>query len=198
MKVTIRPGSSDELSLAVAIDDDACTLYERAGLRFEIGPDHPFARQEYERWSRAAEDRLLFFASTGDGPPVAMMVLGFVDGQPHLDQLSVRSAATRQGIGTQLVAFAIEWAAGRPLWLETYAHLPWNRPFYERQGFVVASASTAPAAVQALLAEQRRWLPAPQERIVMCRRASVLEVPADDEPIEAQRTRDPEGRLGHG
>lgn len=169
MDVIIRPGAADQIADAIAIDDDACLLYESAGLRFDIGPDHPFAREEYARWTRAAEQGLLFFASRGEGPPAGMLVLGLVDGQPHLDQLSVRRAAMRQGIGTRLVSFAIEWAAGRPLWLETYAHVRWNKSFYERLGFVVVPPSAAPADVRAHLDEQRRWLPAPEQRIAMCR-----------------------------
>jgi GNAT superfamily N-acetyltransferase len=177
MLPTIRPGSSDELNLAIAVDDDACTLYERAGLRFDIGPDHPFAQREYARWGWAASRGLLYFACVGDGPPAGMMVLGHVNGEPHLDQLSVRTRFMRQGIGSRLVAFAVEWAGGRPLWLETYAHVPWNRPFYERHGFVVAPAARAPSEVQAFLAEQRRWLPAPAQRIVMCRSGAVGAMP---------------------
>jgi GNAT superfamily N-acetyltransferase len=170
MDVIIRPGSPDRIAEAIAIDDDACTLYESAGLRFDIGPDHPFARQEHGRWTRAAEQGLLFLASRGEGPPVGLLVLGFVDCQPHLDQLSVRTEAMRQGIGTRLLSVAIDWAAGRPLWLETYAHLPWNQPFYERLGFAVVAASDAPADVRAHLEDQRRWLPAPEQRVAMCRR----------------------------
>jgi GNAT superfamily N-acetyltransferase len=180
MDVLIRHGKAEEMDLAIAIDDDACTLYAEAGLRFEIGPDHRFARQEYARWTRAATQGRLLFASRADGPPVGMMVLGFADGEPHLDQLSVRPAAGRQGIGTCLVSFAVEWAARQPLWLETYAHLPWNRPFYERQGFQVVPAAVAPAQVRALLDEQRRWLPAPEQRVVMRRLA--LSTDSDGRP----------------
>jgi GNAT superfamily N-acetyltransferase len=38
----------------------------------------------------------------------------------------------RQGLGRRLVRQAIDWAGPEPLWLTTYAHLSWNRPFYER------------------------------------------------------------------
>jgi predicted N-acetyltransferase YhbS len=75
----------------------------------------------------------------------------------------------RQGIGSRLVSFAIEWSAGQRLWLETYAHLPWNKAFYERHGFQAVPPEAAPAEVRAFLDEQRRWLPAPEERIAMCR-----------------------------
>ena len=71
-----------------------------------------------------------------------------------------------------MVARAIEWAAGQPLWLTTYAHLPWNRAFYERLGFGAVAETACSPGIVALLDEQRHWLPAPSERIAMCRLAS--------------------------
>lgn len=169
MDVIIRPASGEELGEAVAIDDDACNRFERAGLRFSIEDDHPFALAEYARWRLAADEDRMFFAWSGEGHPVGLLVLGFVNGEPHVEQLSVREAAGRQGIGARLLSLAIAWAGGRPLWLETYAHVAWNRPFYERHGFVVVQEASAPAEVRARLAEQRRWLPAPEERVAMCK-----------------------------
>jgi hypothetical protein len=51
--------------------------------------------------------------------------------------------------------------------LTTYAHLPWNRPFYESAGFVVVPVSECPPEMVAILDDQRRWLPAPDQRIAM-------------------------------
>jgi hypothetical protein len=98
-----------------------------------------------------------------------MLVMGFVDDAPHLEQLSVRRVAMRRGIGRRLLARAIEWSAHRPLWLTTYAHLPWNRPFYESVGFAVVPEPACPPSIVQILDEQRRWLPAPAERIAMRR-----------------------------
>jgi len=170
MNVSIRPGSIEELGEAIAIDEDACALYEQAGLRFDIGPDHPFARAEYARWRLAASRGQLFFATSEDDQPLGLLVLGFVDGEPHLDQLSVRTAAMGRGLGTRLLSFAIEWAGSSAIWLETYAHLPWNRSFYERHEFAVVPPESAPDGVRAFLSEQQKWLPAPEQRIAMCRR----------------------------
>jgi len=172
MHVSIRPGSIDELGEAIAIDEDACALYEQAGLRFDIAPDHPFARAEYARWRDAAAQGRLFFATSDQQVPLGLLVLGFVDGAPHLDQLSVRRTAMRRGLGTELLSFAIEWAGNNTLWLETYAHIPWNRPFYERHGFAAVPAEDAPDGVRAYLREQQKWLPAPERRIAMCRRSA--------------------------
>jgi hypothetical protein len=48
--------------------------------------------------------------------------------------------------------------------------VPWNRPFYEREGFDVVPATDCPTEIVAILDEQRRWLPAPEQRVAMRRR----------------------------
>lgn len=157
----LRP---DELDLAIAIDDDAVALFETVGLRFDLAPDHPFAQAEYARWAAAARAGLALVTEAED----ALLVLGHVDGLAHLEQLSVRRASMRRGIGRALVAHAIAWA-GAELWLTTYAHVPWNRPYYEGAGFAVVPDLACPPGIVAILAEQRRWLAAPGERIAMRR-----------------------------
>ena len=167
--ITIRPASPGDLDEAVAIDDDACALYEAAGLHVDLGPGHPFSRAERARWLRAASEGRAFLAVQPGGHAVGMLTLGFAGGLRYLDQLSVRMTAMRQGIGRRLLGRAIEWAAGEALWLTTYTHLPWNREFYERAGFAVVPESGCPEGIVEILEEQRRWLPAPGERIAMRR-----------------------------
>ena len=168
-QILIRPVSTSEMDQVIAIDDDACALFEQAGLRFDIGPTHPFARSEWARWTQAATEGNAFFAEWPGVGAVGMLVMGRIDGAPYLDQLSVRTKAMRRGIGRRLVSHAIEWAEGQELWLTTYAHLPWNKPFYEQAQFSVVPEPACPAGIVATLVEQRRWLPAPGERIAMRR-----------------------------
>ncbi len=158
-----------DLAEMVAVDDDACTLYARAGLHFDYGPEHPFARAEYDRWTRAAAEGLAFLAEEPGGRAVGLMILGRVDGLPYLDQLSVRTSAMRRGLGRRLLVQATGWAGSAPLWLTTYGHLPWNRPFYESTGFVPVPESGCPPGIVERLEVERRWLPAPGKRIAMRR-----------------------------
>lgn len=171
MPWTVRPAGPDEIPTAIAIDDSAGSLFTNANLHFDIPADHPFAVAEVARWTASAHAGHMFLA-TRDLPtatPEGLLVLGLVNDLPHLDQLSVRPSAGRQGLGSRLLAHAITWAADRPLWLETYAHIPWNRPYYERHGFTVVDDADAPSDVRAYLREQRRWLPDPDQRVAMCR-----------------------------
>jgi GNAT superfamily N-acetyltransferase len=167
--VLIRRASPAEIAEVISIDDDACALYETVGLHFDIGPDHPFAQAEHARWARAANDGNVFLAERAGSPAVAVLVVGRVGGLAYVDQLSVRMSAMRDGIGGRLLMRAIEWAGHDELWLTTYAHLPWNRPFYERHGFATVAESACPPGIVADLEEQRRWLPDPEQRIAMLR-----------------------------
>jgi GNAT superfamily N-acetyltransferase len=167
--LVIRPASPADIDHIVSIDDDACALFERAGVRLSLGPDHPYTRAERARWLQSAQDGTAFLAGRAHTPPVGVLVMGRADGAPYLDQLSVRMTAMRQGLGRRLLDHAIACAGAEALWLTTYDHLPWNRPFYQRHGFSVVEESACGPDIRADLAEQRRWVPHPRERVAMRR-----------------------------
>jgi len=169
---TIVPASASDGATLRAIDDDACALYAAHGIELELPHDHPFARAELARWLHSAELGSAFLAVDHAGRAVGFAALELVDGEPYLDQLSVRVAAMRQGIGGKLLARAAEWARaahGSALWLTTYTHLSFNQPYYERRGFAVVPESECSPGLQLHLAEQRRTLPAPNQRVAMRR-----------------------------
>ena len=166
----MRAGSVADIDTLCEIDADAATLFVAAGLDLDLPVGHEFLVAERSRWLRslAAGKTLLIVGSTGRA--LGFAASGTRDGEPYLDQLSVRTHFMRIGLGTTLLAGAENMAratGGRTLWLTTYGHLPWNRPFYERAGFaVVPEAACGPEMLEELLYE-RRWLPVPHERVVM-------------------------------
>ncbi len=82
-------------------------------------------------------------AVEGDGP--AEVVVGYllldlagVDGNGHVEQVTVHPGHARRGTGRRLLALAadVTRAQGRPaLTLTTFADVPWNAPWYRRLGF---------------------------------------------------------------
>src|SRR6188472_644182 len=152
--IEIRRASPAEIDEMIAIDVDACTLYEAAGLDADLGPDHPYSVAERACWTRCAREGNAFLACRPDGRAVGLLVMDRVDGAPYLEQLSIRRVAMRQGLGRRLLDRAIEWAGREPLWLTTYAHIPWNRPFYERHGFVAVPEAQCPQGFVAILEDQ--------------------------------------------
>lgn len=102
-------------------------------------------------------------------------VAGFLAAQVHVDclhvtEMDVSPAFGRQGLGTRLLAHAAHEARARGLaWLTltTFEQVPWNAPFYARNGFVRAEDLAAfPHLQRALAHESELGL---QGRIAMVR-----------------------------
>lgn len=166
---SLRMARPNELPKLVDIDDDASVVYVQAGIKIKLDKNHPFVVAESVRWARAIERGLAHVAVDRDDEPIGFATFGFVDGEPYLDQIAVRVRHMRRGIGAALLDRAISWSNGRPLWLTTYSHLPWNRLYYERHGFVMIQESECGLELRAILAEQRAALPDPEQRIAMVR-----------------------------
>ena len=172
---SLRLANADELALAVAIDDAAALLFSQAGIVFDLADDHPFMVAEHERWRRALEAKQLWFAcSASDSQrPIGFYALARAGDCAYLEQLSVLPEYGRRGVGSMLLETACARCQERgdaEVWLTTYAHVPWNKPFYERHGFQVVPEAQCNAALRALLEEQRAFLPYPEQRIAMSRK----------------------------
>lgn len=172
MTYTVRAAASDELDQAIAIDDAAGLLFAEAGLSIDLSSDHPFVAAERARWRSAIAQGQLWFACTG-AEPVGFSALGRAGALAYLEQLAVRPEHGRRGVGKMLLTTACDHAkrsGNSELWLTTYAHVAWNKPYYERHGFSAVPESQCSPELQAHLAEQRAALPAPSERIAMVRK----------------------------
>jgi GNAT superfamily N-acetyltransferase len=167
---TIRTARADELPVLVSIDDDAGTLYAEWGLELALPETHPFTVAERALWGGAIERGAVYLALDGAREPIGFAALVLLDGVAYLDQLSVRRRAMRRGVGRRLLEVAIHWARSqsqRALTLTTYRHLPFNRPFYERQGFLILPDAEVTPGLAHHLEEQRRYLPMPEQRVAM-------------------------------
>jgi GNAT superfamily N-acetyltransferase len=73
-----------------------------------------------------------------DDRPVAYLLAEVVDGNAHLEQVSVHPDHARRRLGKALLDHMIDWAREQQLpavTLTTYTEVPWNGPYYERHGF---------------------------------------------------------------
>jgi GNAT superfamily N-acetyltransferase len=166
----IRAGRVEDLETLCEIDTDAATLFEHAGLFLDLPRDHEFSVDERLRWERSLAAGNALLAVDPDGHAIGFAACGTLDSEPYLDQLSVRTHAMRRGVGSAMLSAVeamVRSAGGRTLWLTTYGHLPWNRPFYERVGFIVTPEQDCGPQIRGELCYQRRWLPAPNERVAM-------------------------------
>jgi GNAT superfamily N-acetyltransferase len=76
---------------------------------------------------------------------VGYLLLELLDGRGHIEQVTVHPGNARHGIGAALIRHAARWAFERgiaELSLTTFAHVPWNAPYYSRLGFEVVPAES--------------------------------------------------------
>jgi GNAT superfamily N-acetyltransferase len=168
--VQLRVAKIDELDILCDIDLDASRLFERAGLYMASPNDLELAAAERSRWLDCLRSGTTLLAGNRSGESLGFVALAALDGEPYLEQLSVRMHAMRHGMGTALLTAAAgmaEKARGRSLWLTTYRHLPWNGPFYEKAGFAVVPAEEWGNDMTREVLFHRGLLPKPEERVVM-------------------------------
>jgi len=168
--MTIRAGLIQEIELLIDIDNDASTLFEEAGLRLDAARDLEVTLAARERWMKCVSAGTVLVAVSQFCELMGFAAVAERDGELYLDQLSVRRGFMRQGVGTELLHAAMKLAmqmGGHSLWLTTYDHLSWNRPYYERHGFVVIRAEALGPQMREELSFERRLLPDPEHRIVM-------------------------------
>ncbi|MGY1671633.1 GNAT family N-acetyltransferase [Geodermatophilus sp. SYSU D00710] len=126
MDADVRVAEPADLELLPDIEAAADALFVPLGFADLPPPQTP---QE-----RAAAWRVL----VAGRPVTGFAVLERVDGDVHLEQLSVHPTAGRRGLGTALLDAAVraarEAGAAR-VTLTTYADVPWNAPWYAARGF---------------------------------------------------------------
>ncbi|MFI1971801.1 GNAT family N-acetyltransferase [Streptomyces cinnamoneus] len=124
----------DELSLLQDIERAAGQCFLDVGMP-EIAHDEPFPLGELRRYHQAG---LAWVAADDADDPVAYLVADRVDGNLHVEQVSVHPGSARRGLGRALLDHLADHAAseGVPaLTLTTFTEVPWNAPYYARCGF---------------------------------------------------------------
>jgi GNAT superfamily N-acetyltransferase len=166
----VRPMHVDDAATAAAISLEA-------GRRFAAIPDPriaacaddpPFTVDELAHYIDASRA----WVATDDEAVVGLLLVDLVGGAAHIEEVDVALAAGRRGHGSRLVAHAAGWArtSGVPaLTLTTFRDVPWNAPWYLRQGFrILSDAELTPQLVALRAREDAQGLPA-ELRVVMRR-----------------------------
>lgn len=131
----IRPSTIEELPVLQDIEWAAGLCFRDIGMD-EIADDEPLSLAELETYQRAGR---AWVAVNGEDRAVAYLITDPVDGNMHIEQVSVHPGSARRGVGRAL----IEHAAGRAaaegagaLTLTTFVDVAWNAPYYAaRCGF---------------------------------------------------------------
>lgn len=130
----IRAVRLDELPVLQDIERAAGQCFRDIGMP-EIADDEPLTLGELARYQQAG---LAWAAATSADTPVAYLIAERVDGNLHVEQVSVHPNSARHGIGRSLLDHLADHATGEgvpALTLTTFTEVAWNAPYYARCGF---------------------------------------------------------------
>jgi ribosomal protein S18 acetylase RimI-like enzyme len=100
------------------------------------------------------------------------LVADIVDGNAHIEQISVDPSHQGRGIGRALIDAAQQWAIARgmpAITLTTFADVSWNRPLYEHLGFTVMTEREIGPELDAVRASEASHGLDPASRVCMRR-----------------------------
>lgn len=132
----IRAAHIDELSLLQDIERASGECFRAIGMP-EIADDEPLPLEELLGY-RGAGLAWVAADGAGTGTPVGYLIADRVDGNLHVEQVSVHPDSAHRRIGRALLEHLAERATaeGTPaLTLTTFTDVPWNAPYYARLGF---------------------------------------------------------------
>jgi GNAT superfamily N-acetyltransferase len=134
--VRIRAARVTELPYLQTIDRTAGQMFGDIGMP-EIAEHHWWPLPVLADSQDAGR---LWVAADEADEPVAFLMADLVDGCLQVEQVTVHPGSARRGLGRRLLDHAASLAAadGLPaLTLTTFAHVPWNAPYYATCGFRV-------------------------------------------------------------
>jgi GNAT superfamily N-acetyltransferase len=130
----IRAARAGDVAALRAIEVAAGRAFAAVGMDF-VAEDEPPPAEDLLEFVR---DGRAWVYADGSDAPMAYLIAEWVDGNVHLEQVSVDPAHAGRRIGAALVEHLAGWARARgapALTLTTYAEVAWNAPYYERLGF---------------------------------------------------------------
>lgn len=166
---TIRLGVPSDHPHMRPIEEAADALFHAAGVQLGQTGAGPADDAPYAEGLRAGR---VLIAEDDAGEPVGFLYLESLDDHPHIEELAVHPRAQRQGLGAALLraCYALCRDGGaHVLSLSTFTHLPWNAPFYAREGFEVVPEAAWTPGMLALRAREARLGLRLAERCLMIR-----------------------------
>ncbi|WP_280340488.1 GNAT family N-acetyltransferase [Nocardia neocaledoniensis] len=149
----IRPAREDDIERLREIECLAGAPFAEIGM-VAVAEDEPPAAETLREYLVA--ERAWVWPDETDRP-IGYLVLGLVDGQPHIDQVSVDPAHSGQRVGKRLIDHAVHWAKARGLHeitLTTFTQVPWNGPYYARLGFTYIPVTEETPELRAIRAAE--------------------------------------------
>jgi ribosomal protein S18 acetylase RimI-like enzyme len=135
----IRDARFGELPALQEIERAAGVLFREVGMP-EIADDEPLSIEVLSGYVAAGRAWVAVEPDRSRAAPVGYLIADLLDGNVHVEQVSVDPRFSRRGAGRLLIDRAVAHAEeiGAPaLTLTTFADVEWNAPYYRRCGFEV-------------------------------------------------------------
>jgi GNAT superfamily N-acetyltransferase len=149
MSVTIRPARPGDGPTLREIERLAGQRFRDVGLP-EIADAEPPSLATLACYATGGRS----WVAVDDGDrPVGYVLVDHVDGNAHVEQVSVRPDHQGAGVGRALLEWVRSWAAARgveAVTLTTFADVPWNGPLYRHLGFRVLAEGEIGPGLQAV------------------------------------------------
>jgi GNAT superfamily N-acetyltransferase len=163
---TIELAAEHHIRAIPAIEQAAAAIFSE----IDLPPEVRFLVTDEETLLEAQREKRLWAALQDETKLVGFALARVMGDYAHLEEMDVHPEHGRRGIGSQLLDAVIGWAEAVSLpgiTLITFRHLPWNAPFYERNGFVRLDAESTNGLLQDLIREEAEAGLEPRNRVAM-------------------------------
>lgn len=130
----IRLARLDEIARIREIEDAAGSMFSGTGL-IDEALDVSFPLDDLVH----LVDKGQVWVACGDGDlPVGMVITSVREGAVYIEEMDVLPSHGRRGLGARLLTTVSDWARARghlAITLSTFRDVPWNGPFYRKNGF---------------------------------------------------------------
>jgi len=138
MSWTIRVAQDEDAGALPAVERSAGLLFRRIPELAFLADGDDMPVNTHRRYI-AQGTEWVALSETGD--IVGFLAAEIVGFDLHIWEIAVRADAQKQGVGRQLIEASVVYVRERglgSLTLTTFAHVPWNAPWYGRLGFVLS------------------------------------------------------------
>jgi GNAT superfamily N-acetyltransferase len=132
-EIRLRPAASSDLPQMLAVEVEAAKLFPTSVLPETVGRSGSL-----EKLQTAVASGLAWVAEAEQNLVVGFLASQIFDTSLHIVEMDVLPTHGRRGIGALLLKHAATQCkvlALRETTLTTFSTVPWNGPFYSKQGF---------------------------------------------------------------
>jgi ribosomal protein S18 acetylase RimI-like enzyme len=130
----IVPAQPEDVPRLQQIEVDAGEMFRTIGLDAIADDDPPLP----ESLLGYINTETIWVAISPTMGIIGYVTVSMVDGEAHIDQVSVVRAAARHRVGAALMDQVVVWAVNNAvasITLSTFRDVAWNAPYYQRLGF---------------------------------------------------------------